>query len=111
MNFICARWEDGSKRHIIGYIGQVLNESMSYDAALRNRNILESDECDEIETVRLIGTAFAKVNKDLGLLTLFLSLTTFNNTRERSAFYHSVFRIYTLVKLYAPGDYFCGGYD
>lgn len=67
VNFICDGWEDGSKRHILGCIVQVLNEWMSYDEALGNGNIIESDEHHGIATARLIETAFTKVINDLGM--------------------------------------------
>lgn len=67
VNFVCDGWEDGSKRHILGCIVQVLNEWMSYDEALGNGNIIESDEHHGIATANLIETAFTKVFDDLGL--------------------------------------------
>ena len=67
LNFVCDRWEDGSKRHILGCIVQVLNEWMSYDEELRNRNIIESDEHHGKATTRLIETGFTKASNDLGM--------------------------------------------
>jgi hypothetical protein len=67
LNFICDGWEDGSKRHILGCIVQVWNEWMSYDEALGNGNIIDSDEHHGIATAKLIETAFTKVVNDLGM--------------------------------------------
>ena len=67
LNFICDGWEDGSKRHILGCIVQVLGEWMSYDDALGNGNIIESDEHHGIATAKLIETAFMKIVGELNL--------------------------------------------
>ena len=67
LNCICDGWEDGSKRHILRYIVQVLGEWMSYDDAIGNRNIIESDELHGIATAKLIKRVFTKIFGELNL--------------------------------------------